>query len=295
MARPSIGAILIPMRLSKRIIVITASLALASAIPAPCDEYFSSRGFSIDLPEGFEYLEGNGSTQFSFGFPDRSVKVDIIVYPSSRFGTARSGGADISRTLSGRGDFVPFELGGRDAALGDLRFTVGSGQYRGYCLTVNDAQSPDAGAGSDSGAGAGRSPGAGSYDLAVLVYSAQADYEDYRDIIASAMDGFSINSSRRAVPGPLGMAARAALKPGRPGLALVKFGAATIRAEWNPQEAAVAQALVEREFRILSAYAESPALVDKAMARFYRMVFRDSAPALDRLAFELSAAWETGA
>lgn len=254
------------------------SLSGAAATTAYGDEYYSDRGFSIDLPEGFAYLDGDGSTKFSFGLPDGSVEVDIVVYPASRFTGAAAGAADTARKLSGRGEFSSFEYGGHDAAIGELSFGSGSAALRGYGLFVDDAAAPDGGA---------------AYDLVVLAYAAASEYEAFSDVVASAMDGFSVHVTRRAAAGPLGASARAAL--GKPKLkpVAIRFGSATIRTEWDPREAAICQALVEREYRVLSAYASSPELIEAAIARFYRMVFRDAAPSLDRLALDISAAWET--
>lgn len=271
-------------------------LLCMSAGFAFCDEYYSNYGFSIDLPEGFVYLEGDGSTKFSFGMPDESIKVDILVYPPSRFVNAKSGAADTATKLAGRGTFSSFEFGGSDAALGELVFGSGATALKGYGLFINDASPPPAAGGA-----------ADAYDLVVLAYTLSADYENNRDFVESAIDGFSANVNRRAVPGPLGALARinAGVTVGMASAATkgassqktvtIPFGATTVTADWNPREGAAAQVLVEREYRVLSAYAQSPELLDAAIARFYRMIFRDSAPALDKLALALSAAWETGA
>ncbi|MBU0928031.1 MAG: hypothetical protein KKA67_09800 [Spirochaetes bacterium] len=262
-----------------------ACAALVSARPAACDEYYSDHGFSIDLPEGFAYLEGDGSTKFSFGSPDGAVRVDMIVYPPARFSDARSGAADTMRRLSGRGDFQSFRYEGKDAAVGEISF--GDGAYRGRALFVDGASAPR----STADAAAPER----TYDLAVLAYAPAAAYGAYADVVGSAMDGFSLRVSRRAAPGPLGSASRAGLGQAAPRTAAIAFGEATVRVPWDPREAAISQALVEREYRVLTAYAEAPELLDAAIARFYRMAFRDAAPSLDRLALELSAAWETGA
>ena len=274
--------------------VATLLLGLACG-PAFCDEYYSERGFSMDLPEGFAVLEGDGASRFSFGSPDGAVLVDIVVYPASRFQSAKAGADDTMGKLTGRGDFVVFDYGGHDAAMGELRFGTGTAALRGYGLFVNDADSPP-----DADATAyGAKPA--SYDLAVIAYAPAASWDRYRDVVASAIDGFSIDYSRRAVPGPLGTSNRAAPPrapgsvAGRKATTTIRFGAAVIHAEWDASEAALSQALVEREYRVLSAYASAPELVEAAVARFYRMVFRDASPSLDALALDMSAAWETGA
>ncbi len=302
------------MRIARSLTAAALLLTLTSSA-AFCDEYYSNQGFSIDLPEGFIYLEGDGSTKFSFGTPDESVRVDILVYPPSRFVNAKTAAADTASKLSGRGTFSSFEFGGSDAALGELVFGSGAAALKGYGLFVNDASPLPAADGAGARSTASSRSTADAYDLVVLAYSSAADYENNRDLVESAMDGLSANVGRRAVPGPLGAVARIAIGAGGivsggtsstkppvvPGAATqqktvtIPFGAANIQTDWNPREGSASQVLVEREYRVLSAYAQSPELLDAAIARFYRMIFRDAAPALDKLSLALSAAWETGA
>jgi hypothetical protein len=262
-------------------------LLVFTGATASGSERYSDWGFSIDLPEGFELEQGDGETRFSFGSPDGAVKVDIAVYPRDRFKTAKAGADDTVRRLSGRGSFSSFQYEGRDAAIGELAMGSGGSALRGIGFFVNDAESPTPLDGARAAEGV--------YDLVVLAYTQAADYEAYKDFIESSIDGFSALYSRRAVPGPMGAKARAALGPARPVEESLRFGEAAIKAGWNPREAAVSQAVVEREYRVLSAYADEPALIQGAIQRFYRMVFRDATPALDKLALEMSAAWETGA
>ncbi len=257
-------------------------LALAG-LRAYGEEYYSDHGFAIDLPEGFDFIEGDGSTRYSFGSPDGAVRIDIAVYPASRFATAQAGAADSMRRISGNGDFMTFPYMGIDAALGELSIGAGADALKGLGLFLNDVAPP-------SGGDAAASP----YDLVVLAYAPAATYARYHDVIVSSVDGFSANYGRRAVPGPVGSAVRSTLGPAKPAAVTIRFGAATMPSSWLPAEAEVAQELVEREYRVLSAYAQAPELIDAAVARFYRMIYRDAAPSLDRLALDLSMAWETG-
>lgn len=258
-------------------------LALAG-LRVHAEEYYSDHGFAIDLPEGFEFIEGDGKTRYSFGSPDGSVRVDVAVYPSSRFASAQSGAADSMRRISGRGDFMTFAYQGIDAAIGEMDIGAGADALKGLGLFLNDVAPP-----------AGNDGTAAPYDLVLLAYAPAAKYPQYHDVIVSCVDGLSASYARRAVPGPVGSAVRSTLGPARPVAVTIRFGAASVPSSWVPEEATVAQELVEREYRVLSAYAQTPALIDAAVARFYRMIYRDAAPSLDRLALGMSMAWETGA
>lgn len=271
---------------------IAASLA-ASLAPgtAWADEYYSDWGFSIDLPEGFEPGGGDGKTRFSFTSLDGRVVVDIVVYPGGRFATARLGAEEAAKSLSGRGSFRQFQYEGKDAALGEMALNSGGSPLRGLGLFVDSVE-----AAASQGSPQSTAPGAGaaqSFDLALLAYAPAGAWDASKDLIESAVDGFSINRRKKAAPGPLGVLARQGLKGEK--AAEIAFGSTLVRLPWNPAEAAVSQALVEREYRVLSPYGSMPDLVEAAVARFYRMAYRDAAPSLARLALEMSAAWETGA
>jgi len=262
-------------------------LLALGALRAYSEEYYSDHGFAMDLPEGFDFIEGDGSTRYSFGSPDGAVRIDVAVYPASRFATAQAGAADSMRRISGRGDFMAFPYAGIDAALGELSIGTGSDALKGLGLFLNDVAPP-------AGAPAGSDAKAAPYDLVILAYTSAGTYERYHDVIVSSVDGFSANYGRRAVPGPVGSAVRSTLEPATPTAVTIRFGAASVRSSWLPAEAEVAQELVEREYRVLSDYAQAPELIDAAVSRFYRMIYRDAAPSLDRLALDMSMAWETG-
>jgi hypothetical protein len=258
-------------------------LALAG-LRAHGEEYYSDHGFAMDLPEGFEFIEGDGSTRYSFGSPDGAVRVDVAVYPATRFASAQAGAADSMRRVSGHGDFMAFPYSGADAALGEMDIGSGDDALKGLGLFINDVAPPP-------GGDAKSAP----YDLVMLAYAPASVYAQYHDVIVSCVDGFSANYGRRAVPGPVGSAVRYTLGRAKPVPVTVRFGAASVLSSWVPAEAEVAQELVEREYRVLSAYAQAPELINAAVARFYRMIYRDAAPSLDRLALDMSMAWETGA
>ncbi|MBN2874888.1 MAG: hypothetical protein JXM71_07325 [Spirochaetales bacterium] len=273
------------MRAHRALYLVAALVLAATGTAAHGDEYYSDWGFSVDLPEGFQVVDGDGATRFTFGSADGVVIVDIAVLPPSRFVTAEAGALDTVKKLSGTGSFSQLDYSGTEAACGEIKLGAGTKALNGYGLFVNDAEKP----------GLPEEP-AESYDLIVLSYAPAASYARYRDIVASAIDGFSMRYTKRAVPGPLGVLARSRIPATAPvSTATIPFGKATVTTDWSPAEAAVAQELVEREYRVLSPYGSSPELVEAAVARFYRMVYRDAAPSLDRLALQLSAAWETGA
>ena len=309
-----------------------AALALLAVIlfvpsgAAHADEYYSTWGFSIDLPDDFEQLSTDGVSRYSFGSADGVIVVDIAVMPPSRFAMAAAGASATMKALSGSGTFGTVSLSGYDAAVGAITMKTAQGQLAGFGLFVNDAEKPLPPAGSGltgagttdagtTGSGTAGAKAAGTlsvlasgsavpavpvperYDLIVLVYAPASASETHRDAVQSAFDGFSMRVSDRAVPGPWATWRRAG--PGkaaeRTEKASIQFGAALVPVRWSKAEAALAQEVVEREYRVMNdVVSQDASLVEYAVQRFYRMVFRDSAPSLDELGILLAAAWESG-
>ncbi len=62
-----------------RILLLGAILCAFGGM-ASAGEFNSSRGFFIDLPEGFIFLEGDGSSRFSFSLS--AMSVDLLISDS---------------------------------------------------------------------------------------------------------------------------------------------------------------------------------------------------------------------
>lgn len=270
-----------------RLVLLAALFSLMPAVPALADELYSERGFFIDLPEGFTLEDGDGISRFSFLSPDGALRLDIVVYDASRYASARLGADDLVKKLSAKGSPAAFRYAGRDAALGEISWGSGAQAMKAVAFFM-DGKVP-------SGASAAAADAPAPFDLAIVAYAPAASWAANRDIALSALDGFSADRGRRASPGPVGTAARAALGAPKPSPATIAFGKARISASYDRREAAIAQDTVEREYRVLMPYGGEPDLIEAAVRRFYRMVWRDAAPSLDALALQLSAAWETGA
>jgi len=171
--------------------------------------------------------------------------------------------ADAAVRLGSRGDTSPFTYSGRDAALSEIAFTLDGVARRGYGLFV---------AGGD-----------GEADHALLAHVAAPRFDAYGELVISALDGFSVDRAARREPGPISQflmawpAERSARKT-----AILPAGAVDL--PWSAEEAAQELDVAEREYRILALYVDTDDLWIDAWARFYRMVYRESAARLDDLA-----------
>jgi hypothetical protein len=232
----------------------------ALATPLAAKELAAEQGASIDMPSGFTPGEGDGRTRFSYVDPAGEMELDILIYEPQRFASVAGMASELLRTLGSQGDTSTFTYAGRNAALSELSFTFGGAAERGYALFV-----------------AGN---AGEADYALLAHVAAARFDAYGEYIVSCLDGFSIDRAARREPGPISQfllpwppdrrARKTAVLPDGP-----------VDLPWSPEEAAQELDVAVREYRILTLYAETDELWVDAWARFYRMVYRESASRLD--------------
>jgi hypothetical protein len=242
--------------------VVALLLGVLLAAPLAAKELAAEQGASIDMPSGFTAGDGDGRTRFSYLDPAGEMELDILVYEPDRFSTAGAMAAETLVKLGSKGDTSTFGYEGRGAAISDLAFPLNGAVRKGYALFV-----------------AGK---AGEADYALIAHVATSRFDAYGEYIISCLDSFSIDRAARREPGPVSQfllpwpvdrtARKTAVLPG---------GAVDI--PWSAEEAAHELDLAVREYRILALYVETDDLWIDAWARFYRMVYRESAARLDGL------------
>ncbi|MCL2185457.1 MAG: hypothetical protein FWB86_06360 [Treponema sp.] len=208
--------------------------------------YSPTWGFYIDLPEGYDYTEGDGKDRFSFSNP-QGLMFDLVVY-NGRFNSLKDLASDITTRLSNRGDVDFFQYRDKQAMIMKLEF----GNYDGWALAVELAGSASA-----------------KPMLLALSYGTAANKG--MDLFhLSALDSISPTEAELRYPGPLleysfprGNAKNTPLA--------VRGLTASIR----ENDAEASQVLIEREFAILHQYLNTPYL-QAATIRYYRFIYRDS-------------------
>lgn len=259
--------------------------------PVHAEEFNSSRGFFMDLPEGFAFTEGDGSSRFSFSFG--TMTVDLLISDPGRYASAKAAVEDTAKRLGSRITPTGFSYAGMDAAVAEFAFGSATAARRGMALFL-DGQAENAATQVNSQGSSQSGPLAlKAYDLTLLAHTPATDWQRDRELLLSCIDGFSATAAGRSAPGPLGTLARSRLRTSDRQVKTIQFSGTSLSASWNPKEAVLAQELVEREYRVLVRTATTQAAVQPGMQRFYRMVWRDSLPSLDQLALALSQAWET--
>ena len=262
---------------NKKILFIIFLLLLgASVFSTPL--YSPTWGFRLDLPEDYTFSGGDGKDRFSFGNPN-GAQFDLIIYHSApgkdaQYATLEALAQDVQARLNNKGDVVSFEYRHKKAYIFKLSFVIPAQGGRtsamsgwAFCLELG-------------------SPGVESENkpprpmLLAMAYG-PADRNDLEALHFSALDSVSPEEGDKWAPGLItefSYPRETRIKTSIHGLG--------IEAQIYREDAEAAQALVDREFQILSRYANSPKWKE-AWIRYYRAIYRDSFERLTDIAFQV--------
>ena len=244
-------------------------LFLRLALPLCAGQlYAPAWGFRLDLPEGYEYIEGDGKSRYSFQGP-QGARFEIRVYDGGLGGPAgvRETAADIGRRLGNQGEASFFEYRDKAAALIALNFSGSTGW--GLCVEL------------------ARTKADGAPPLLLALSYAPAASAGMDVYHLSALDSIVPSAAEQRYPGPV--TEFAFPRGDRKTIALANTG---LSAVFQEHDAEAAQALVDREFALLRNY-----LVlenwREAWSRFYRAIYRDSWARVADALFQLERNWNT--
>jgi hypothetical protein len=240
--------------------------ALPPLFAAPL--YSPAWGFRLDLPEGYELIEGNGKERFSFAEAG-GARFDLAVYQGT-YKTMKDMVDDVNRRLKNQGDVSFFEYQGKLAALIELRF----GDSSGWGLCVELAAAP----------GGGKTP-----PMLLALAFGPAGQQDLEPLHLSALDSIAPSEAERRCPGPV-----TEFSYPRGGQRQTALALPGLTAQIRENDAEAAQALVDREFVLLRKYLSTDNWRE-AWIRFYRAVYRDSWDRLADAVFQLERKWNLGA
>ncbi|MDR1899747.1 MAG: hypothetical protein LBQ55_07060 [Treponema sp.] len=257
------------------------------AVPAAAEPLYSPAwGFRLDLPEGYEYREGDGRNTFSFRSPEGAV-FDLAVY-QGRYASVEALVNETARRIGSEGDVSYFDYHGKKAALMELEFAGNEGW--GLAVELAAPAEGQGGAGSRPGAppdtppDTPQGPSKGPPQLLALAYNPRGKTE-LLALHLSCLDSIAPTGAERLKSGPV-------TEFGYPRGALKKTPLAGLELEAliAEHDAEGARALVTREFGILRRHLFTPDW-QEAWVRFYRMIYRDSWERLADAAFQLERYW----
>ena len=227
--------------------------------------YSPTWGFRLNLPEGYDYVDGDGRDRFSFEGPG-GAQFDVVVY-NGAYPSMGELVDDVNRRLGNRGDVDFFEYRDKQAAIIELDLA----DYSGWSICV------ELGSNAQSAAPM----------LVALAYG-PANVNGLGLFHLSALDSIIPSYEEQYYPGPI-----MEYSYPRGERKQVPLFANGISAMIYENDAEAAQTLVEREFIILENYISTP-YWREAWIRYYRIIYRDS---YDRIADAVSALtrnWRSG-
>jgi len=226
--------------------------------------YSPTWGFFLDLPEGYEYIDGDGRDRFSFMGPSEAM-FDLVIY-EGRYRNMSELINDVNRRIGNQGDVDFFQYRDKQAAVIELIF--GDNVGWGLCVELYSA-----------GLYADLQPPM----LLALAYG-PADFRELELLHISALDSICPSIEERYYPGPL-------IEYGYPRGGMIPVSLeGGINSLIRENDAIAAQILIEREFQILQLYANTPFL-QEAWIRYYRFIFRDSCDRITNLVSALVRSW----
>ena len=233
--------------------------------------YSPTWGFSLDLPEGYQYTGGDGKDRFSFSGPGEAI-FDLIIYDGN-YPSLRELVSDVNRRIENRGDVDFYRYRDRQAVI--IKLTFGSYNGWGFCVELGDGSAADTSADTS----AARLP-----MLLALAYGPD-DIKELELFHVSALDSIAPSPAERRCPGPIIEYSypRGETKP-------AALAAGGISAMIYENDAEAAQVLIEREFQILQNYTNTVYLRE-AWIRYYRIIYRDSYDRVSSAAAALVRNW----
>jgi len=230
-------------------------LGLVFSIPAEVI-WSQPRDFYVDPPEGWTFVEDPTPEHFVMTDPGRRIILEI--FSQDKDGQdVKVKAADLKARLKSEGEEQEFTWNDQGAWLGDLTFTAGPVQARGWALVAD----------------------AGKSWISALAYTPAADYDKASDVLISALNSLALGSQGRREPGPLSAFFQGtALQPQLDKADLAGLPS-PFALTYNLDRDESIQATVERETRILTAQVGAKFTDQKAVApgwsRFYRQIYRD--------------------
>ena len=268
----------------KKIILFLVFFVLCGTFAFSSPLYSPTWGFTLDLPEGYEYTGGDKKDRFSFENAEGAM-FDIIVYyaapgKAAPYASVEALAQDVQRRLNNSGDVDSFEYRHKKACVLELSFPMpgaggSSSPMSGWALCME--------LGRDLPLTAPQTASSENAPRPMLLAMAYgpADRDDLLALHFSALDSIAPEEGDKLASGPITEYAY----PRETRIKAPIFGLG-INASIYKEDAEAAQALVDREFQVLKRYANTPDW-QEAWTRFYRAIYRDSFDRLADAAFQI--------
>lgn len=144
-----------------------------------------------------------------------------------------------------------FSYSGTAAEVGTIRFPHEGRPHTGYLLCIDTLR----------------------IDLVAVAFAGEENFSTYQDMLLSALDSLSIGENGLMSPGPISQSVSPYPDPDRE-MFSIRYGETDIPVTMSRRAMKASQELIEREARVLVAYAGTP-YAEEAWQRYYRIIYRD--------------------
>jgi len=227
-------------------------------------------GFRLDLPEGYELTGGDNRNQFTFA-SSFGAFFDIAVYTNKSSTAALAD--EIEKKLSNKGKKRVIPYNGTDAVVMELQFASPLSKntsFSGWALCV-ELENPS------------NDPRKAKAFLWAMAYGPPK--AELQNLHLSALDSVEGGERDRRLPGSM----TEYLYP-RGKWIQENLAYSGQKAYFRENDEKAAQSVVEREYKVLQLYLNSPKW-QEAWKRFYRAIYKDSFDRLANAAFMLERSW----
>ncbi len=243
-----------------------AELLTPTAIPVFEPLQNEDYGYRLDIPSAWQLVDASDMRVITFASPDGSAAAQIMVFEGLdqyQFDSVQGMNDLLIERIGGQLlDAAAYRYARRDAILADVEFQIGEAPVRGYLISIHDPVMP----------------------TAIMAYVKSEKYEAYHDFLVSMLDSVSLDGAGDGLPGPMSQfywpfdwGPSAPESDNSKQIELEILGTKQpIAIDINQAEAS--QVVIDREARVLSAYAGNRApreLQEIAWERFFRMIYRD--------------------
>lgn len=211
-------------------------------------------GYALDIPEAYSLVAKSGTTRYHFSNAVKPVDLHIAIYPTTQFDKPEMVLSYVQQQFQAEGKSVEFTWLHRPASIGKLE----SERYEGWIASVALADNKG---------------------WMVLVAVAEPkSYVACEPMIISTLESFFPDGQERIDSGPMMAFAWANQKEI---IAEIMFQGKKLLIPLNEVDAEANQAVVDREFSLLTAYLGHERVIP-AWQRYYRMIYRDAWKRLER-------------
>ncbi|WP_428770951.1 hypothetical protein V1L52_03660 [Treponema sp. HNW] len=238
-------------------------LLLCAAKPALYAEQMHSPawGYSVDFPEAFRLTYKQAETSYQFEHDVLPVTLIIRSWPEA----AASGEKmkDVLKKLKAAGEAEDIIWRGRTCTIALFDMPTKTGVRKGWAACIPHDEEKGI--------------------TLISGYAPETHFAQAQSLIVSALDSFSPQSSN---PNTSGIMTSFAYPKQGPRHANLTIGTAEIPVVFDLADSEAHNALIEREYNILTLFADTP-LQEKAWQRYYRMIYRDAYKRLEKAAFTI--------